>query len=182
MEITALWNKSIMTYGHLFYTDVYCQWTCKMILQTMDSTIMILSFELMMLFIHSSPIQGWWTLLGSQDESKRVWDAYWKKKHILPPSLCWCFSYSSIFSAFSLTLLCSPADKSKTYSLWQVFMSRYWFIRVYTDKPGSIPYFFFFPFSSNPMSRPNQQCTNPSLNTLWFRYPHRGSQLRACWF
>lgn len=54
MEITALWNKSIMTYGHLFYTDVYCQWTCKMILQTMDSTIMILSFELMMLFIHSS--------------------------------------------------------------------------------------------------------------------------------
>lgn len=48
-----------------------------------------------------------------------------------------------LFSAFSLSLLCSPADKSETYSLWQVFISRYWFICVYMDKPGSIPYFFF---------------------------------------
>lgn len=84
-----------------------------------------------------------------------------------------------LLSAFSLSLLCSSIDKSETYSLWQVFISRYWFICVYMDKPGSIPY--FFPLSSNPMSRPNQQCTNPSLNTLWFRYPPWGSQLQVCW-
>lgn len=84
-----------------------------------------------------------------------------------------------LLSAFSLSLLCSSIDKSETYSLWQVFISRYWFICVYMDKPGSIPY--LFPLSSNPMSRPNQQCTNPSLNTLWFRYPLWGSQLQVCW-